>query len=151
MKSLIFAIALTLGFSAQATTRPNGFFDGMDQAVPTHSPASRLDAERYILLTARLSVFAMYCDLTNSQGLNTQAHQFRVNTTGLQSQAERSLGGMKQAYNRFETERNDESLRFKSFDQNKVCSQNMATFRTDVGLSAVAVQKLFSDHAFGQL
>lgn len=141
---------LTLGTSALAA-RTNGYFEGMDQAVPTHSPASRLDADRYLLLTARLSVFAIYCDMNNGQGLNTKVHQFRERTASLQQQAEQSLGGVKPAYNRFETERNDESLRFKTFDQNKVCGQNMKIFRSDVGLSAAALQKFFAGHAYGQL
>lgn len=149
MKAFLFGLVLLMTQVASADL--SAFFHGVDRALPEYSSHSRLVSERFLLLSARISVFAIYCDLANQQGWNTKAYELRQRTTDLQKRAEKDLGGVKPAYNRFERHRNDESVRFKRFDQQRICAENSQSFLQLVRHSGRQHRRLLTDTERGRL
>lgn len=111
------------------------FFDELDRKISSTSTGRRLVVERYYRLLARLSVFALYCDEGNKRGLSTNVSRFRERTTALFKEGEKIFGGAKNAYNKFERQRNEESLRFVRSDQELTCSAGVSAFGVHVARS----------------
>ncbi|MGE3759623.1 MAG: hypothetical protein AB7H97_17790, partial [Pseudobdellovibrionaceae bacterium] len=108
--------------------------------------------ERFFRISARTSVYALYCDWGNKKGWSTLVSRQRNKMTSLDREAKRIYGSEQAAFNRFERYRNEESSRFVSIpDREKTCRDGESPFLTLVKLSQSEMDRYVSRPAFGQL
>jgi hypothetical protein len=135
MTKPLLIVALT--FSALSQASANDFFAEIDSRIKDVQKISdqRLVSERYYRLSARLSVYALYCDFKNELGYSLAFHHLWTRTADMQTQAEKTFGGFQSAYNKLEGQRNEESLRYVQMG-NGVCLPSYPTFQRYVAMSA---------------
>ena len=128
------------------------YFDQIDATIKLAKNASlqRLVAERFVRMSARISVYSLYCDLENKRGYNVAYSKFRNRMTQLNQLSENAFGGQVALYNAFEDARNEESLTFvKATDPDQICASSLARYKALVQSAPAVFQKSLSTPAFG--
>lgn len=125
------------------------FLSNIDQEASL-TTGDQLAAERFYVLMARLSVFALVCDSKNERKDSTKVSRLWNASTEMQKNAETVFGGNVPAYNRFEKQRNIESLRISKSDPT-TCRNSQSAFETLVGLSASDLAQLIRSTPYGSL
>jgi hypothetical protein len=153
MKRSTTVLLLSLSFASSAFAASHHFLAGLDQGIEAESISSeRLVAERFYRLGAKLSVYALYCDFDNTRKYSLKFHDMWVRCEALQAQVEKTFGGFKPAYNRFERYRNEESLRFiQAPDRDAVCAASRAAFAHYVSLDGKSLKAELTAADPGQL
>lgn len=120
------------------TTQPESddFFVGVDKEIAADAKGDSLVAERFNVLMARLSVYALICDAKNDKGYSAQFSAAYNRSTELQALSIKVYGSEKAAYNRLEKQRNIESRRLSFESSPNVCALSVGSFTDYVGLSA---------------
>ena len=120
------------------TTQPESddFFVGVDKGIAADAAGDRLVAERFNVLMARLSVYALICDPKNNKGYSAQFSAAYNRSTELQALSIKVYGSEKAAYNRIEKQRNIESRRLSFESSPNVCALSIESFADYVGLPA---------------
>ena len=121
-----------------------GYFDRIDAtlALPVGASADRWTAGRYLRLSARLSVYSLYCDLDHKMGYSQRYSKFHARMDQLNQLSTTALGGTVAAYNAFEDARNEESLAFAQFDDpDLVCMDSVDKYKKLLLASPTALEK----------
>jgi hypothetical protein len=144
-------LACHLAFSAAIAIADEGvFFSGLDRTFKNPGTNQRrLVVERFYRLSARLSVFALYCDFKNVRGSSTAFSQFFRNASSLQEEANRLFGG-RVAYNLFEKARNEESLRFTTLSTGSPCASESDDFDRIVRMNPAELDRFLAEGEFGK-
>ena len=127
------------------------FFSGVDQKIRASTTGERFTAERFYLVMARLSVYALICDAKNQRKWSTQVSKLWNSSTEMQALAEKVYGGQTPAYNRFEKQRNIESKRLSFDSAPNVCALSQPSYNSYVGHSAVDLAKVLKNTPRGQI
>lgn len=145
-------MACYIAFSAAIAAAGEGaFFSGLDRTFKDPGTNQRrLVVERFYRLSARLSVFALYCDFKNVRGSSTAFSQFFQNASSLQDEANRLFGGSRVAYNRFEKARNEESLRFATLATGSPCADETDDFDRIVRMNLTELDQFLAEGKFGK-
>lgn len=128
-----------LSSASDASVRATYFSDLQTSKDFARLTASQKPMDRYLRLMAKLSVYAIYCDLRNEAGYNTYVSKLRKRCSGIDQSADRAFG-QTAAYNRFERARNDESLIFSRDSQN-LCNANFSEFSKLVQMNATQIRE----------
>ncbi len=127
------------------------FFSGVDKAISSSAKGDRLTSERFYVVMARLSVYAMICDFKNELGYSARVSKLWNASTALQKTAEKTYGGEKAAYNRLEKQRNIESNRLSFESGPNACALAQSTFMDLSGQSAQQLSILVQTTPRGNL
>lgn len=135
-----------------AASKPT-FFSNLDATIKVSGKkvTSRIVADRYFRLMARINIYGLYCDPGNKLGYSTRASILQRNAVQLERLATRVFGGEVAAYNRFERYRNEESLRFVRSDRNQVCSGSNEEFFAFTDLKPKQLEGFVNQAPFGAL
>lgn len=153
VRTLFLSTAAVTLLTSTVSIASQDFLANVDARIKTESVSqNRLVSERFFRLMARLSVYALYCDAANTLKYSQRFHDVYVSCMDLQAQAEETFGGFKAAYNKFEKQRNEESLRFiQSADRAAVCSASYPAFAHYVSLSGKAMKAELLSTPVGEL
>lgn len=127
------------------------FFSAIDQKIPASTTGERFTADRFYILMARLSVYALICDAKNQRKWSTQVSKLWNSSTEMQALAEKVYGGQTPAYNRFEKQRNIESKRLSFESAPNVCAISQSSYSSYVGHPAADLAKVLKSTARGQI
>jgi len=103
------------------------FFSAIDRAIAASATGDRFVAERFNVLIARLSVYALICDPRNDRGYSVKFSRLYNRATDLQALSNRVYGSETAAYNRLEKQRNIESYRLSFQSAPNVCDCRAGT------------------------
>ena len=126
------------------------FLSGIDSEVAANQ-GNQMVAERFYVLMARLSVFALICDPKNERKDSTTVSKLWNASTEMQKNASDVFGGDIPSYNRFEKQRNIESRRLSFESGPTACADSRQDFVRLAGLSANSLSQLVSTTPFGSL
>ena len=128
------------------------YFDNLDATISASQKktARRVTAARFVRLSARLSVYSLYCDLQNTRGYNQAYSNFVHANTQLATLTDAALGGSIASYNAFENARNEESLKFVQLeDPDQVCGQSHTQYEAYLNATPAKLTSDLSTAAFG--
>lgn len=135
------------------TGRPEStnYFSNVDKAIAASAKGDRFVTERFYIVMSRISVFALICDFKNEKGWSAQVSKLWNSSTELQALAEKVYGGEKQAYNRFEKQRNIESKRLSFNSGANACALGESAFHDYAGLTAAQLSNTVHNSPRGTL
>lgn len=150
--SLVFAVLLSATVANAGSFSEPNIFSRVDATIKDPKTKGRkLVILRYYRILARVNVFGLYCDPGNKKGYNTLASKLYHRMSGLEKEAEKILGGMQRAYNHFENNRNEESLRFVRSDLSVTCADGLEDFKRYANMTPYQMNDLLERTPFGSL